>query len=83
MKAKVHHVTLFDREFLVMARSKAGALRDLFENLKESVQVEVATGQQVYEAGRAGKYIVGIDKYENDADPNQQELQPLDVDLPE
>lgn len=83
MKAKVHSVTLFDRTFLVMARSKAGALRDLFENLKESIKVEPATGQQVYEAGRDNKFIVGLDKYESDVDPNQQELSPLDVELPE
>lgn len=84
MKAKVHNVTLFDHSYLVMARSKAGALRDLFDHIKEEAHSDVATGQQVYEAGRNGQEIIGIDKYSADADvdPNQQKLPNLDVPLP-
>lgn len=83
MKAKVHHVTLFDRSFLVMARSKAGALRDLFDYLKEDTHAELATGQDVYEAGRKGEEIIGLDKYSDDTDDGQGELSPLDVPLPD
>lgn len=83
MKAKVFNITLFDRSFLVMARTKAGALKALFDSLKEDVSTEQATGQEVYEAGRAGQYIIGHDDWADETDPRQQKLEPLDVDVPE
>lgn len=78
MKAKVHHVQLFDRSFLIMARSKAGAKRDLFDALKDDAHADVATGQQIYEAGRDGQQIINLDKFANVVDPNQMDLDGLD-----
>lgn len=78
MKAKVHDVTLFGRSYLVMARSKAGAIRDLYEYLREEIHADVATGKAIYEAGRTGAQIIGIEKYARQVDPDQLEIGDLD-----
>lgn len=78
MKAKVHTVTLFGRNFLVMARSKAGAMRDLYDHLRDDIHADVATGQDIYNAGRDGTAIIGIEKYARQIDPNQLEIGDLD-----
>lgn len=79
-KAKVHRVELFDREFLIFARTKAGAVHDLFDLLKDDVHVDVASGQQIYEAGRDGAEILNADKFANVVDPAQMELSGVEVD---
>lgn len=79
MKAKVHEVTLFGHSFLVMARSRAGAMRDLYDHLRDDIHADVASGQAIYNAGRCGVEILGIDKYANVVDPNQIDLEGLDA----
>lgn len=78
-KAKVHRVELFDRTFLIFARTKAGAVHDLFDLLKDDVHVDVASGQAIYEAGRDGAEILNADKFANVVDPNQPDLPGVDA----
>lgn len=71
MKAKVHAIELNGETHLVMARTKAGARRDLSEFLFDDAAIEVATGEQIYQAGRDGREIIGLDRYQVQEDPNQ------------
>lgn len=72
MKAKVHAIELHGETHLIMARTKAGARRDLIEHIVGDVdQVAIATGEQIYQAGREGREIIGIDRYTSQEDPNQ------------
>lgn len=74
MKAKVHAVELQGETHLVMARTKAGARRDLIEHIVGDAHVDIATGEQIYRAGREGREIIGVDKYAQQVDPNQMPL---------
>lgn len=83
MKAKIHAVELCGKTFLVNAITKQGAVRDLLEHLKDSVEVKVATGEQLFAAGRDGGSIIGEDRYKRAEDPNQIPLDGLDVETQE
>lgn len=74
MKAKIHAVEMKGETHLVMAMTKAGARRDLIEHIVGDAHVDIATGEQVYQAGRDGREIIGIDRYANTEDPNQLPL---------
>lgn len=78
MKAKTHAVTINGLTRLVMAQTKAGAVRDVVEELAEdmraSAHVELATGEQLYVAGRDGETILNHDKFSRVVDPNQLPL---------
>lgn len=87
MKAKTHAVSFEGREpVLVMAQTRAGAVRDAIEHinreLRETAHVDLATGEQIYQAGVNGEIIIGSDRYKRQVDPNQMDLTgvPLTVD---
>ena len=72
MKAKVHTVTLESgKRYLVMARTKAGARRDLRDYILGEADVDLATGEDIYDAALSGEEIIGRDKYRATTDPNQ------------
>lgn len=76
MKAKVHTVTLPNGDrHLVMARTKAGAKRGLRDFILGECEVDLATGEEIFDAGVAGLEIIDRDKYRSTADPNQIPLQ--------
>jgi hypothetical protein len=79
MKAKVHAVTINGDTRLVMAQTKAGAIRDVLEVLNEEMRktahVDLATGEQIYNAGQKGEAVIGDDRFKRTVDPNQMPLQ--------
>lgn len=78
MKAKVHAVSIDGTTHLVMAQTKAGAIRDvvdhLTDNLRKRAIADLATGEQIYNAGRDGSSIIGDGRFKNTADLNQLPL---------
>lgn len=78
MKAKCHAVTIDGETRLVMAQTKAGALRDTLEvltdEMRQRAHVDLATGEQIYNAGQKGEPIIGDDKFKRTVDPNQLPL---------
>lgn len=75
MKAKTHQVSINGKTHLVQAMTKAGAVRDVVEELAKQMRatavVDLATGEQIYSAGVNGDPIIGSDRFKNNADPNQ------------
>lgn len=71
IKAKTYAVTFADRAYLVMAVTKAGAARDLLEHLSGKAHADLATGEQIYAAGKNGDEIIGADRYKRVVDPDQ------------
>lgn len=86
MKAKTHAVTIGGKLYLVMAQTRTGAIRDAIEHinreLRKDAHVDLATGEQIYQAGVNGDDIIGSDRYKRQVDPNQMDLTgvPLSVD---
>ena len=74
LKAKTYAVEFGGSSYLVMAITKAGACRDLLEHLAGKASADLATGEQLYEAGQAGVQILGQEKYKRQVDPNQLPL---------
>jgi len=74
MKARPHAVTILDHTFLVMARTKAGAIRDVIASMRPYATADLATGEQLYDAGQKGETIIGHDRFKIAADPNQLPL---------
>lgn len=79
MKAKTHAVTIEGHGTrLVMAQTRLGAVRDRIEEIvaeiRETAHADLATGEQIYEAGMNGVGILGHDRYANTVDPNQLPL---------
>lgn len=78
MKAKPHQVSIHGKTYLVEAQTKAGAIRDVVEMLademRKSAVCDLATGEQLYHAGRDGTPILNIGKYKRSIDPNQMGL---------
>lgn len=78
MKAKVHAVTINGATHLVMAQTKAGAVRDvvahLADELRKEAFVDLATGEQLYNAGQKGEPVIGDDRFKRAVDPNQLPL---------
>lgn len=54
-----------------MAITKAGATRELLEHLAGAAHADLATGEQLYAAGKSGQPIIGEHRYKNVVDPNQ------------
>lgn len=75
VKAKAHAVTINGKTHLVMAQTKAGAIRDvlkvLTDELAKDAHVDLATGEQLYEAGVKGQEVIGSDRFKRAVDPNQ------------
>lgn len=78
MKAKTHAVTINGTKRLVMALTKAGAVRDavdeMAEELRKNAHVAIATGEEIYLAGKNGEPILNHDRFKNAVDPNQMPL---------
>ena len=78
MKAKCHAVTIDGETRLVMAQTRAGAIRDvlavLADEMRKRAHVDLATGEQIYNAGQKGEPIIGDDKFKRTVDPNQLPL---------
>lgn len=80
MKAKTHAVFIKqnDKTYLVQAQTRSGAVRDVVDELakqmRESAVVDLATGEQIYLAGKNNEPIIGSDRFKNNADPNQMPL---------
>ena len=75
MKAKTMQVHVGGKTYLVMALTKAGAVRDVVEGiageLRDSAVVDLATGEQIYRAGVNGDGIINSEHYKQQVDPNQ------------
>lgn len=73
--AKIHAVTFRGSTQLVEAQTKQGAIRDAIAAYAQQLQAEadcaVATGEQLYEAGRLGTPIINHGKYKAAVDPVQ------------
>lgn len=78
LKAKVHAVELHGKTHLVMALTRQGACRDLAEHLAKDAVADIATGEQLYNAGKEGVPILGEDKYKRVVDPSQLPLSGVD-----
>lgn len=78
MKSKTHAVTIGGKTYLVQAITKAGAVRDVIDRicdeLRETAVVDLATGEQIYLAGKSGQEIIGHDRFKNAVGPNQMGL---------
>jgi predicted neutral ceramidase superfamily lipid hydrolase len=78
IKAKAHAVTIDGKLHLVMAQTKAGAIRDvvaeLVKELVKDAHCDLATGEQLYAAGRDGTAVIGSDRFKRQVDPNQMPL---------
>lgn len=74
-KAKAHAVTIDGRTHLVMAQTRAGAIRDVIEvlndEMRKAAHVDLATGEQLYCAGVNGEPVIGTDRFKRQVDPNQ------------
>lgn len=79
MKAKTHAVTIegFGTR-LVMAQTCKGAIRgriaEIIDDLRDKARVDIATGEQIYQAGADGDGILGHDRFKKIVDPNQLPL---------
>lgn len=75
MKAKIFQVSIDGETYLVEALTQAGAIRDavgeVCGGLRARAVVDLATGEQLYEAGISGAPIIGSEKYKQGVDPNQ------------
>lgn len=78
VKAKVHCVTIDDVPTLVEAQTQAGAIRDVVnaraEEMRKRATCDLATGEQLYHAGKKGLLILNSGKYAKAVDPNQMGL---------
>lgn len=78
MKAKVYQVHLDGVTTLVEAVTLAGAKRDVVEHLAKGMlsraTSDLATGEQLYHAGRKGLPVLNSGRYDNVEDPNQLPL---------
>lgn len=78
MKAKTYQVSINGETFLVEAQTIAGARRDVVAHLSEKLAaaaiIDLATGEQLYRAGRNGTPILNNGRYAVAHDPNQLPL---------
>lgn len=78
VKAKHYQVSLDGVTHLVVAQTTAGAVRDVIDHLtgdmRKRAVVDLATGEQLYEAGIKNRTIIGSERYKREQDPNQLPL---------
>ena len=58
MKLKVYRVTTLGHSRLVYAATSAGAKRDVLRQLKDNAEVQPATADDIYQAGKSGISIL-------------------------
>ena len=61
MIAKLHWVTLFGARWPVMAKSKQAARHVILQKCRSEAVVEVASAADLYQAGKDGIQILGVD----------------------
>ena len=65
VKQKIHVVEVKDHStHYVMAQTRQGAIRDVTEHLRQKMTSRVATGSDMYDAGRYGIKIIGVNQEE-------------------
>jgi hypothetical protein len=81
MKAKVFQVfipAITSGTYLVEAQTKAGAIRGVIAHLDEQIRkaaaADLATGEQLYHAGKNGQDVIGSGRFKRAEDPNQMGL---------
>lgn len=78
IKAKHYQVSIDGLTHLVIAQTQAGAVRDVIDHLtgdmRKRAVVDLATGEQLYEAGIKNHTIIGSERYKREQDPNQLPL---------
>lgn len=78
-KAKIFQVSIDGVTYLVEALTMAGAARDVVEEIGKKMRdravVDLATGEQLYSAGKKGLLIINSDRYAKGDDPNQMPLE--------
>lgn len=73
--AKVMTVKVSGELFFVQAKTKSAALRYVALYLMADAVVDLATGEQIYQAGVNGSHIIGSDRFNNNVDRNQLPLE--------
>jgi hypothetical protein len=78
-KAKVYRINIAGVVYLVYALTQAGALRNLFKHLADDDRLDcrLATGEELFAAGKAGTELIAEGDYKRVDDPNQSNL-PID-----
>jgi hypothetical protein len=78
MKAKVYQVSIDGVTYLCEAQTLAGAARDVVEEVAKGLRaravVDLATGEQLYHAGKKGLRVINSGRYDRADDPNQMGL---------
>lgn len=74
-KAKVFQVSVDGVTYLVEALTVAGAsaavVDELAKKWRERAVVDLATGEQLYQAGKKGLPVINSERYKRGDDPNQ------------
>jgi hypothetical protein len=78
-KAKVYRITIAGTVYLVYALTQSGAIKNLLDHLDGdgTLDVRLATGEELFAAGKAGDDLIAESHYRRVADPNQSNL-PID-----
>lgn len=71
-KLKTYAVNAANGVYLINAATGPSARRFVLDMIEKGSDVALATGKQIYEAGRAGSLVLGPDL---DGDENQQEIE--------
>lgn len=79
-KAKVYAVTILGRSLLVYGLTRASAINNAIESLDTEIDARIATGEEMYAAGKAGAEFIGESKYKRVSDPSQSDLPIPEVD---
>lgn len=78
MKAKTYQVNIDGVTYLCEALTMAGAVRDVVDEIakkwRERAVVDLATGEQIYYAGKKGVPIINSGHYKRGEDQNQMPL---------
>lgn len=78
MKAKTYQVSIDGVTYLVDALTLAGAARDVVAEISKGLLkravVDLATGEQLYHAGKKGLPVINSGRYASGDDPAQQTL---------
>lgn len=81
-KAKVYRITISGTVYYVYGLTQAGAIKNLLDHLDGTgtLDARLATGEELFAAGKAGTELVAEDNYRRVADPNQMPLPVDDTD---
>lgn len=75
MKDKIHAVTIDGTTYLAKGKTMKGAVASVIDHLtggmRQRAAVELATGEQLYNAGRDGASVIGDDSLSGSAEGQQ------------